>query len=342
MKNNSKFKEMENRKEIESYINGLKITRTINKIQLHHMAMPDYDCFEQDKKRWGKNAHLNRTNSLDDYGKKTWNSSDGEGRYIAQHFNVFPDGHITTGRSINSTPIGIKGWNTGAVCIECYGNFDSGHDTMTNEQMDALITLVGSLVKKLKLQVSDKYIRCHSWFTASGTYLGGYHPSKSAKSCPGTEFTKAFGGLVNGYGNSKDAITKYFYPKVKAYIDNNKLPADNNSSNSVTNQPTLTGKYIVRYLQTCLNENYGLDLAVDGYFGPATQAAVSKNYLNSGDKGAHVVWLQKALVNRGFDLDVDGSFGPATLTQLKAYQKSRGLTVDGYGGLGTHQAIIND
>ena len=132
-------------------------------------------------------------------------------------------------------------------------------------------------------------------------------------------------------------VTVYFFLSDRSENNNNQTP-----DNSLNNQPTLTGKYIVRYLQTCLNENYGLELAVDGYFGPATKSAVSKFYLNKGDKGAHVTWLQKALVNRGFDLDVDGSFGPATLTQLKAYQKSRGLTVDGYGGLGTHQAIIND
>lgn len=105
---------------------------------------------------------------------------------------------------------------------------------------------------------------------------------------------------------------------------------------------TLPGKYIVRYLQECLNQNYGCKLAIDGSFGPATQRAVNKNYLNKGDKGQHVVWLQKALVNRGFNLNIDGSFGPATLKQLKAYQKSRDLVADGFAGMSTHKAIIND
>lgn len=54
--------------------------------------------------------HFGRTQSLNDYGRRTWGSgaSDGHGHYIAQHFNVFPDGMITTGRHLNSTPIGIK------------------------------------------------------------------------------------------------------------------------------------------------------------------------------------------------------------------------------------------
>ena len=36
------------------------------------------------------------------------------------------------------------------------------------------------------------------------------------------------------------------------------------------------------------------------------------------------------------------AYGNETLKQLKAYQKSRKLKVDGYAGLGTHKAIISD
>lgn len=349
MRKNNKFIELESIKEIEKHIKSLKVTRSINKIQIHHMDLPDYDCWEQDKKRWGVNAALNRTNSLNDYGKSTWGSgaSDGHGHHIAQHFNVFPDGCVTTGRDINSTPIGIKGWNTGAICIEIYGDFDKGKDNMTKAQMQSIIALVGSLAKKINAVVSDKNIRAHCWFTASGSYLGGYYPGRSCKTCPGTEFTEAFGGLVGGYGNSKDAFNKYFYPKIKEYIkDGLKEDIKEEDKKPIPpkpNKPTvMPGKYIVRYLQTCMNQNYNCKLDVDGSFGPATKKAVEKNYLNKGDKGEHVVWLQKALVNRGFDVKVDGIFGTTTLKQLKAYQKSRKLTADGFCGLETHKAIIND
>ncbi|MGL4451385.1 MAG: peptidoglycan recognition protein family protein [Sarcina sp.] len=348
MKSNGKFTQLENVKEIESHVKGLTVIRDIQRIQLHHMGLPDYDCYEQDLKRWGKNAELNRTNSLDSYGKNTWNSGDGKGHYIAQHFNIFPNGHITTGRDINSTPIGIKGWNTGAICIEIYGNFDRGKDVMTKAQMISVIALVGALSKKLKLAISSNYIRCHCWFTASGTYLGGYSPGKSAKSCPGTEFTRGFGGLVNSYGNSKDAIDKYVFPQISKYLkdgisDGNLTEVDKTPTVPKPPKPTIhPGKYIVRYLQSCLNDDYNLNLAEDGSFGPASQKAVDKHYLNEGDKGEHVIWLQKALNNRGFKLTVDGVFGPTTLKQLKDYQKSRGLKPDGCGGSGTHKAIIND
>lgn len=349
MRKNSKFIEMESIKEIEKHIKSLKITRSINKIQIHHMDLPDYDCWEQDLKRWGDNAELNRTNSLDEYGKRTWgnDANDGHGHFIAQHFNVFPNGHVTTGRDINDTPIGIRNWNTGAICIEIYGDFDKGKDNMTKAQMQTVIALIGSLADKINVPVSDKYIRAHGWFTASGTYLNGYYPGRSCKSCPGEEFTEAFGGLINGYGNSKDAFNKYFYPKIKEYLkdgvkdeikEEDKKPTPPKSDKPTT----MPGRYIVRYLQTCMNQNYGTKLDIDGSFGKLTQAQVNKHYLNKGDKGEHVVWLQKALVNRGFNLKVDGSFGNETLKQLKAYQKSRKLTADGFGGLATHKAIIND
>ena len=60
-------------------------------------------------------------------------------RIIAQHFTIFPNGKIVTGRSLaNTTAIGIRGWNYNKICIEIYGNFDHGQDVMTNEQKQAV------------------------------------------------------------------------------------------------------------------------------------------------------------------------------------------------------------
>ena len=73
------------------------------------MDMPNYSTWEKTDKKVFDEPHFGRTQSLNDYGKKTWGSSDGHGKYIAQHFNVFPDGKITTGRHLNSKPIGIRG-----------------------------------------------------------------------------------------------------------------------------------------------------------------------------------------------------------------------------------------
>lgn len=57
--------------------------------------------------------------------------------------------------------------------------------------------------------------------------------------------------------------------------------------------------------------------------------------LKKGDKGENVKILQKALG----DLTVDGDFGAKTEAAVKAFQKSKGLTVDGLVGKATQKAL---
>lgn len=213
MKTQNGFTLFEKTSEIGPWLKKQNVTRTISRLQVHHMDLPNYSTWEKTDKKVFDEPHFGRTQSLNDYGKKTWNYSDGHGKYIAQHFNVFPDGKITTGRNLNSTPIGIRGWNTNAICIEIYGDFDKGKDVMTKAQKKAVIALYGELCKRFKIKPSTSTIRPHCWFTAGGTYLGTYNPYKSAKTCPGTNFW--------GKGCSKDGFA-WFIQDVKNYIDGNK------------------------------------------------------------------------------------------------------------------------
>lgn len=393
------FKRLDTIEELSNYIDKLKITRKINGIQVHHMALPDYDCFY---KANGKHEdELVRTINLNSYGVSMgWGG-------IAQNFNIFPNGVVTTGRDINKTPVGITGWNTGKICIEIYGDFDSGKDIMTKEQRATVIAMYGLLCLKLKLTPSYDTIRPHAWFTSGGTCLGDYNKYRSRKSCPGTAFM--------GIGNTKKAFTTYFYPWVKEYMETKKITYSNKVDKpkvtiSVVKQtgkvasldgdtlnvrksytPTseiigvlkegakvtitgdcsngwlritlgdkvgyvngkyiegrtntiteLPGKYIVRYLQDCLNTDYKAGLLVDGVFSDKTKSVVNAHYLHEGYRGTHVEWLQRALTNRGFKVSIDGVFGEKTLEALKQYQASRKLEVDGYAGIATHQAIIDD
>ena len=195
--------------EFIKHVNELKINRTINKLQVHHTYAPAYSNWETD-------IELRRIRNTVDFHKKTFGSSD-----IAQHYTIFPNGKIATGRDINSTPIGIKGWNTGAICCEIYGNFDV--DTMTKEQKEAVIAFYGTWCKKLKLKATTDYIRPHCWFTSNGTYLGDYNASKSAKSCPGKKF---FGG------NTKKSMQANFLPLIQSYVDGNENVINQNTSTS--------------------------------------------------------------------------------------------------------------
>lgn len=210
MKTQNGFTLLETEKEFKEWLDKQHPTRKITRLQVHHMALPDYSTWNNtDKRVYGDNRELGRTLALDAYGKQTWHSSDGYGHYIAQHFSIFPNGKITTGRHLNSTPIGIAGWNTNAICIEIYGNFDKGQDIMTQEQKKAVIFVYALLAKKFNIPITSTYIRPHAWFTSGGTCLWNYYPGKSRKSCPGTGFM--------GFGNTKKAFENNFYPLLKAY-----------------------------------------------------------------------------------------------------------------------------
>ena len=62
--------------------------------------------------------------------------------------------------------------------------------------------------------------------------------------------------------------------------------------------------------------------------------------LRIGSKGELVTYLQKRLVEKGYQLKVDGKFGKITLSNVKAFQKHNGLTVDGIVGNKTFTALI--
>ena len=234
MKTQNGFTLFEKTSEIGPWLKKQKVTRTITRLQVHHMDMPNYSTWEKTDKKIFDEPHFGRTQSLNDYGKKTWNYPDGHGKYIAQHFNVFPDGKITTGRHLNSIPIGIRGWNTNAICIEIYGDFDKGKDKMTAAQKKAVIALYGELCKRFKIPVNTSHIRPHCWFTAGGIFLGKYDSSRSAKTCPGTNFM--------GYGCSSKGFAK-FINEVKAYVNGGK-PAkeeDEASFKQYLAKPTVDG-----------------------------------------------------------------------------------------------------
>ena len=250
MKNQNGFTLM-NKNEIGTYLAKQKVTRKITRLQVHHMDLPNYSTWKKTDKKVFSEPHFGRTQSLNDYGKKTWGSgaSDGHGHYIAQHFNVFPDGMITTGRHLNSTPIGVKGWNTNAICIEIYGDFDKGKDKMTKAQKEAVIALYGELCKKFNIKPSTSTIRPHCWFTAGGTYLGKYDPNRSAKTCPGTNFM--------GYGCSTTGFSK-FITDVKNYINGKEA-----SKEEV--EPNIFKQYIAKPTVDGLNcrKGPGIDYPVD-------------------------------------------------------------------------------
>ena len=239
MKTKNGFTLLENEKDVISWLNKQKVSRRITRLQVHHMDLPNYTTWEKTDKKLFSEPHFGRTQSLDSYGRSKWGDSDGHGKFIAQHFNVFPDGKITTGRNLNSTPIGIRKWNEHAICIEIYGCFDKGKDIMNDAQKKAVIYLYAALAKRFDIPVNTNHIRPHCWFTAGGTYLGKYDAPRSAKSCPGTNFM--------GFGTSPEGFAK-FIKLVKNHVAGKDDKKDDDKKQEENSKPSTKIKFQIQTL----------------------------------------------------------------------------------------------
>ena len=239
-------------------------------IQIHHTASPSYKHFY--KANGTHEDELTRQNNMKSFHVNTNGWDD-----IAQHFTIFPNGKIVTGRSLaNTTAIGIRGWNYNKICIEIYGNFDHGQDVMTNEQKQAVIAVYGELCKKFGITPSISTIRCHAWFTAGGSYLGDYVAGRSAKTCPGTNFM--------GFGNSREAIQNNFIPLVKNYMYGN-------STSNTTNNTTTS--FTVRVTSDTLNirKGPGISYGISGEIGKGEVYTIVETQNGWGKLKSGVGWI---------------------------------------------------
>ena len=249
-------------------------------IQIHHTAAPSYANFY--KANGTHEDELTRQNNMKSYHVNTNGWDD-----IAQHFTIFPNGKIVTGRSLaNTTAIGIRGWNYNKICIEIYGNFDHGQDIMTNEQKQAVIAVYGELCKKFNITPSISTIRCHAWFTSGGSYLGTYVPGRSAKTCPGTNFM--------GFGNSKEAIEKNFIPLVRNYINSGSTTTPTQTSNQTNTN------YIVKVNTDSLNvrKGPGASHSVCGELGRGEAYTIVQTQNGWGKLKSGVGWINLSYTQR--------------------------------------------
>lgn len=237
--------------EVVPWLGNLKIARTVIALQQHHTYIPDYSLFSG-------NNHFELQSAMKNYHvhQNGWND-------IGQHFTVFPDGVVVTGRSLEKSPACITGQNANMVCIENLGNFDKGKDVMTVRQRTAIVALTAALCDKFSLIPTANSIVYHHWFNmANGERNNG---TKNNKSCPGTSF---FGG------NKVADFEAHFLPEVFRAVN----------TEAVT-QPVL------RYVAV---NSEALNIRVQ----PAASAALAKNrspvLLGSLLRvyGTHGVWLK--------------------------------------------------
>ena len=77
MRTQNGFTLLENKKDVKNWLAKQKVTRTINKLQVHHMDAPSYSTWEKTDKKVFDEPHFGRTQSLNDYGRRTWGSAGG-------------------------------------------------------------------------------------------------------------------------------------------------------------------------------------------------------------------------------------------------------------------------
>ena len=73
MKTQNGFTLFEKTSEIGPWLKKQSVSRTITRLQVHHMDLPNYSTWEKTDKKVFSEPHFGRTQSLNDYGKRTWN-----------------------------------------------------------------------------------------------------------------------------------------------------------------------------------------------------------------------------------------------------------------------------
>lgn len=178
--------------EFEAWFAGVSISRSVDKIQQHHTWLPNYANFN------GSN-HFTMQRNMQHHHVANNGWSD-----IGQHFSIFPDGVVLTGRPLNATPACIFGNNARSICIESVGDFDIGKDQMRAEQRAAIIAVTRAILARISgIPHNDRGIVYHHWFDLNtGARTNG---AGNTKSCPGTAY---FGG------NTVAAFNASFLPLV--------------------------------------------------------------------------------------------------------------------------------
>lgn len=171
-----------------------KIGREVKCLQNHHTWKPDYSHFSGDN-------HFNLLEGMKRSHLKRGFSD------IAQNITTFPDGTLAVCRPLTKAPAGIKGANTGGICIEHVGNFDEGMDRMTEAHQHTILYLNALLCAKLGLNPDTNSIVYHHWWDLKTCERRD--GEGSTKSCPGTGF---FGGNKVGHA------TDNFIPKIKSVL----------------------------------------------------------------------------------------------------------------------------
>jgi Bacterial SH3 domain/N-acetylmuramoyl-L-alanine amidase len=190
--------------DFQKYVMNTTFSRQITIIQNHHTWEPDYRSLT------AANGEMYWLEAMRSFHIHSNGWSD-----IGQNITTFPSGNIGLCRPIDITPAGIFGANKGAICIENLGNFDAGHDIMTQSHKDTITFLNALLCIKFNLSPVKEQVVYHHWFDKTGNRFSDDKINNNLvgdeqKTCPGTAF---FGT------NTITSAEINFYPLIKNKIE---------------------------------------------------------------------------------------------------------------------------
>lgn len=247
-----------------------------------------------------------------------------------QHFTVARGGAILEGRhrtleglaTGRSFPLGahVSGQNSTSLGIETEGTFTSVHPT--SAQWASLVALCAYLCQTYRLSAS----------AISG------HRNYNATQCPGDVLAARLGQLRNdvaarlGGGTGGGAVTTRPWPMLRSGSEGFRVTAAQQLLRHSGQSLTVDGSFGPQTLAAAIAFQRAQGLGADGIIGVQTWESPLAVPVRSGGSSRAVSALQGALRANGWTVAVDGSFGPSTLAAVRAFQSSRGLTVDGSVG----------
>ena len=135
-------------------------------------------------------------------------------------------------------------------------------------------------------------------------------------------------------------------PSVNSIIRDGQIHANNFCGAGIATdgvRGTDTKKAGIKALQTAMNLDYGVRLAVDGIWGAKSEAALKGHTVRLGETQYMITALQILLMLKGYDpngLENPGHFGSGCESTVLKYQKDKGLSADKIAGYNTFKSLI--